>query len=331
MTEPYCSRVPAEVQEEINRWGLPKDEFVGNGHWSPQLYIREARRMIGEYVMTENELLKKRPTPNPVGMGSYSIDSHNVQRYVTPEGFVQNEGDIGVSTQGPYQIAYGALVPRKSQCQNLFVPVCVSSSHIAFGSIRMEPVFMILGESAASAAALAIDGQLAVQDVPYEKLRTRLLEDGQILETPASALTTGGLSKDDLEGLVFDETEASEKAGAWTFSHSNKPFVGAGYLHDSNAGDGALALTFNVKLDEPGRYRIKLLYPPNKNRATNTPVTIRNAGGNNTFIKTINQQNPPAWLLDAPFDLPAQFTVTVSNKDTDGYVVIDALQLVPVK
>jgi hypothetical protein len=115
-------------------------------------------------------------------MGSYGIDSHNIQRYITPEGYVQNEGDIGVSTNGPYQISYGALVPKKGQAANLLVPVCVSSSHIAYGSIRMEPVFMILGQSAATAAVLAIDGKLDVQDVPYSKLRDRLLADGQVLE-----------------------------------------------------------------------------------------------------------------------------------------------------
>jgi hypothetical protein len=144
--------------------------------------VREARRLIGQYVMTENELLRRRPTPDSVGMGSYTIDSHNVQRYIAPEGFVQNEGDIGVKTPGPYAIAYGSLVPKRGQLDNLLVPVCVSSSHIAFGSIRMEPVFMILGQSAATAAVMAIDDRTPVQDVPYAKLRTRLLADGQILE-----------------------------------------------------------------------------------------------------------------------------------------------------
>jgi hypothetical protein len=178
-------RVPKDVQEKMQKWGLPKDEFKDNGGWSHQLYIREARRMVGSYVMTENELLKKRATPNSVGMGSYGIDSHNVQRYITPEGNVQNEGDIGASTKGPYEIAYGALVPKKGQADNLLVPVCVSSSHIAFGSIRMEPVFMILGQSAATAASLAIDGKTTVQDVPYAKLRERLVADGQVLEYAA--------------------------------------------------------------------------------------------------------------------------------------------------
>jgi hypothetical protein len=179
------------VRAAMSKWGLPKDEFKDNGGWSHQIYVREARRMIGAYVMTENELRKKKPTPDSVGMGSYTIDSHNVQRYITPEGYVQNEGDIGVSTGGPYEIAYGSLVPKKGQAENLLVPICVSSTHIAFGSIRMEPVFMILGQSAATAAVMAIDAKIAVQDVPYAKLRERLLKDGQILSYVAPAAEAG--------------------------------------------------------------------------------------------------------------------------------------------
>ena len=150
-------RVPEDVRGEMSEWGLPKDEFQSTGGWSHQLYIREARRMIGHYVMTEHDCLSQRKTPEPIGMGSYTLDSHNAQRYVTPEGYVQNEGDVGAKTPRPYQVSYGSIVPKKSECTNLLVPVCVSSSHIAFGSIRMEPVFMILGQSAATAACLAID------------------------------------------------------------------------------------------------------------------------------------------------------------------------------
>ncbi|SHE72714.1 FAD dependent oxidoreductase [Mariniphaga anaerophila] len=180
-------RVPEEIQTEMQKWGLPKDEFIDNGHWPHQLYIREARRMKGKFIMTENELLKRTPTPESVGMGSYTIDSHNVQRYVTKEGHVHNEGDIGVGLPGPYEIAYGSLVPKKVECKNLLVPVCASASHIAFGSIRMEPVFMILGQSAAVAACMAIDEKIAVQDVEYEKLKKLLLEKGQVL-TMADAI-----------------------------------------------------------------------------------------------------------------------------------------------
>jgi hypothetical protein len=175
-------RVPGDVQAAMRRWGLPKDEFTDNGGWPHQIYVREARRMVGAFVMTEQELMKRRPTPDSVGMGSYTIDSHNVQRYITPEGGVQNEGDLGVELPGPYAIAYGALVPKRGQAANLLVPVCVSSSHVAFGSIRMEPVFMILGQSAATAAALALERGVTVQDLPYDVLRARLLADAQVLQ-----------------------------------------------------------------------------------------------------------------------------------------------------
>lgn len=174
-------RVPEDIRTKMATWGLAKDEFTDNGNWPHQIYVREARRMIGEYVTTENDVLLKREVPKPVGMGSYAMDSHNVQRYITPEGYVQNEGDIGVKPPAPYSISYGSVVPKKEECKNLLVPVCVSSSHIAFGSIRMEPVFMILGQSAAVAACMAIDENSAVQDVEYEKLKNLLLEKGQVL------------------------------------------------------------------------------------------------------------------------------------------------------
>ncbi len=181
--------VPEDVRKAISEWGLAMDEFTETGNWPHQIYVREARRMLGEYVMTEGDTLSTRDTPSSIGMGSYSLDSHNVQRYVTPDGYVQNEGDVGVSTRGkPYKISYGSLVPKRAECENLLVPICVSASHIAYGSIRMEPVFMILGHSSATAAAIALEANVAVQDVPYEKLRERLLAEGQVLEyTPSPA------------------------------------------------------------------------------------------------------------------------------------------------
>ncbi|MHC4680262.1 MAG: FAD-dependent oxidoreductase [Planctomycetota bacterium] len=178
----YDRRVPQDVREKTSQWGLAKDEFTDNGHWPHQIYVREARRMVSDFVTTELHLRRKKPTPRPVGMGSYNMDSHNVQRYVDAGGHARNEGDIQINPGGPYPISYGALVPKASECTNLLVPVCVSSSHIAYGSIRMEPVFMILGQSAATAAAIAIDENIDVQAVDYSKLRARLLADGQVLE-----------------------------------------------------------------------------------------------------------------------------------------------------
>lgn len=178
-------RIPKDVQAEFKKWGLPKDEFKDNNNWPHQLYIREARRMIGTSVVTEHEVLSKKDVNDPVGMGSYTLDSHNIQRYIKDDGFVQNEGDIGVKVPKPYKISYGAIIPKREEIQNLLVPICLSSSHIAFGSIRMEPVFMILGQSAATAASLAIDKGAAVQDIDYSELRTRLEADKQRLEVAA--------------------------------------------------------------------------------------------------------------------------------------------------
>ncbi|GAA4447205.1 FAD-dependent oxidoreductase [Ravibacter arvi] len=175
-------RIPKDVQEQFRTWGLPKDEFTDNGNWSHQLYIREARRMVGESVMTEHEVLGKKEVNDPVGMGSYTLDSHNIQRYIKKDGYVQNEGDIGVKVPRPYKISYRSLIPKKEEIQNLLVPICLSSSHIAFGSIRMEPVFMILGQSAATAAAMAVEKGSAVQDIDYAELRARLESDKQRLE-----------------------------------------------------------------------------------------------------------------------------------------------------
>jgi hypothetical protein len=175
-------RVPPELQEEMVQWGYARDEFTDNGHWPHNIYVREARRMIGEFVMTENEVLGKQPVNRSIGMGSYTMDSHNIQRYIKPDGFVQNEGDIGVHPDEPYRIDMGSILPIREECTNLLVPVALSSSHIAFGSIRMEPVFMILGQSAATLAALAVAEGKGIHEIPYEQLRTRLLEDGQVLE-----------------------------------------------------------------------------------------------------------------------------------------------------
>ena len=174
--------VPQDVREAMSKWGLSKDEFMDNDHWPHQIYVREARRMVGEFVMTEHELVKTKPVVDSVGMGSYTIDSHNVQRYITPEGFVQNEGDIGVSAKGPYPISMKSLMPKKEEIENLVVPICISSSHIAFGSIRMEPVFMILGESASTVAAIAIQNNSSVQNVTYAEVKPKLLAAGQVLE-----------------------------------------------------------------------------------------------------------------------------------------------------
>lgn len=178
----HHERVPQEIRSFYAPWGLPLDEFEDNGHWTPQLYIREARRMVGDFVMNENHVFLRDPVTDAIGKGSYTMDSHNTQRHVSAEGDVVNEGDVQIKLTGPYPISYRAIVPKEEQCANLFVPVCLSASHIAYGSIRMEPVFMVLGQSAATAAALALEAGVSAQAVDYGKLSKRLLRDGQVLE-----------------------------------------------------------------------------------------------------------------------------------------------------
>jgi len=175
-------RVPESIRYEMQRWGLPKDEFTDTGNWSPTLYVREARRMVSVYVVTEPLIHDSSSVQRSVGMGAYTLDSHNTQRYVDGTGHVRNEGDVQLHIKSPYKIDYGCMVPRASECSNLLVPVCVSASHIAYGSIRMEPVFMILGQSAGTAASLAVDEKVPVQQVDYAKLKAKLVADGQVLE-----------------------------------------------------------------------------------------------------------------------------------------------------
>ncbi|MGF6850763.1 hypothetical protein QFZ51_005998 [Chitinophaga sp. W3I9] len=177
----HDARVPAAIQQRMQTWGLSADEFRDNKNWPHQLYVREARRMKGMHVMTQQSVLGESPVPQSIGMGSYTLDAHNAQRYVKKDGYVQNEGDIGVDIKEPYQVSYGSILPQREECSNLLVPVCMSASHIAYGSIRMEPVFMILGQSAATAAVLAINGNKAVQEVDYAQLKAQLEKDHQRL------------------------------------------------------------------------------------------------------------------------------------------------------
>ena len=324
-------RVPGDVQQIMRRWGLAKDEFTDNGNWPHQIYVREARRMVSGYVHTEHDCRRKRPCPDPVGMGSYNMDSHNVQRYVDENGHVRNEGDIQVSPGGPYLISYRAIVPKENECANLLVPVCLSSSHIAYGSIRMEPVFMILGHSAAAAAALAIDDDVTVQQLEYAKLRQQLDSDGQVLEIPPGSVQAPGLDPAKLPGLVIDDEQAI-KTGNWGTSASVGGFVGIGYLHDGDEGKGRKSVRFEFTVPKTGRYEVRFAYTPNPNRATNVPVSITHAGG--TEGQHINQRQKPTTdgsfvaLGTFPFSAEKEASLTVFNSDTDGYVVVDAVQLI---
>lgn len=326
-------RVPQKIRQQMSQWGLPKDEFTDNGGWPHQIYVREARRMVSDYVMTEHDCRRTRETPMSVGMGSYNMDSHNCMRYVTKEGFVQNEGDIQVSPGGPYRISYLSIVPKKGECRNLLVPVCVSSSHIAYGSIRMEPVFMILGQSAATAAVLAIDAKVDVQQVPYEKLQQRLLQDKQILTASGNSKATG-IDPQQLAGIVVDDEQAT-RSGFEGYSSSVIPYVGMGYRHDGGQGTGKQAALFMPELPQAGKYEVRLAYTAHANRATNVPVIVTHAEGKTTL--QVNQRLVPKIdklfhsLGVFRFDKGKSGSVEVRNDGADGFVIIDAVQWLPVK
>lgn len=325
-------RLPEKVRNHVNRWGLCKDEFQETGGWPHQLYVREARRMISDYVMSQHNCQGREVADDSVGLAAYGMDSHNVQRWVK-DGYASNEGDVQVHGFRPYPIAYRSLVPKRTECENLLVPVCLSASHIAYGSIRMEPVFMVLGQSAATAASQAIDANAAVQDVKFGTLKKRLLADKQILawQGPASATV---IDPARLPGIVVDDASA-ERTGEWAESTAIGGFIGTGYVHDGNSDKGAKSLRFKSTVRRAGRYEARLAYSAHPNRATNVPVTLAAAG--NEKAATINERRAPT--IDARFVALGQLdlhdgdeiTVTILNRGTDGYVVVDAVQLIQLR
>ncbi len=323
-------RVPRHIRQEVGRWGLCKDEFQQTGGWPHQLYVREARRMIGAYVMTQHSCQGKQIAEDAVGLAAYTMDSHNVQRYVDAQGHVRNEGDVQVGGFPPYPIAYRSLTPKKAECENLLVPVCMSASHIAYGSIRMEPVFMVLGQSAATAAVQSLVGDIAVQDIDVAKLQERLQADGQILQWTGPK-AAGGLDPKKLPGIVLDDPQA-EKIGQWAKSSSIAGFLGDSYLHDSNEQKGKLAVKFQISLPKPGKYEVRLAYTANNNRATNVPVTVYTLTGE--LVKhTVNQRKPGpidgTFISLGTFDFDKEALIVVRNDDTNGHVIADGVQVLP--
>lgn len=330
-------RVPESVRAWMGEWGLAADEFRDNANWPRQIYVREARRMVGEVVMTEPMLRGLEPTPWPVGMGSYNMDSHHVQRYVAyTEGgraVVRNEGDVQVSPGGAYPISYGAIVPRRGECENLLVPVCVSASHIAYGSIRMEPVFLVLGQSAATAGVMAMRRGVAVQDLEYAALREQLLADGQVLEHGEAR--AGGVAPSSVGGIVIDDGEAVRE-GTWTASNSVAGFVGRGYLHNGGAGggDGGEAAVTFIASPPAGVYEVRVSYTAHENRASRVPVGVQ--WGEVRQMRWLDQRmRPPIDGLWAPVGRVAvgpgeQVVVRIGGGEADGFVVADAVQFLPV-
>lgn len=335
--------VPRNLREQLAELGLCRDEFAGTGHWSPQLYVREGRRMNGLYVLSQRDILEEPEKEDPVVVSSFPIDSHDCQRVALPEGGVVNEGTIfpvrmpGRGHGYPYHVPYRSLLPKSEECDNLLVPVALSCTHVAISSIRVEPTWMILGQSAGIAAALASSSDLPVQDLPYPTLRERLLAAGQVLDLPVlpdlPPPPKGPVSIDPktLPGIVLDDADA-ELAGNWSHSTNFKPHLGTGYLHDGAVGDGNARAVFRVKVPKAGRYALRMAYSAHETRAAKVPVVVE-SGGRRTEI-TVDQTLPlpsgEAFREVAEVELAegVETTITVGNRGTDGFVILDALQLV---
>jgi hypothetical protein len=284
--------------------------------------------------MTEKNCKRTEVAPDSVGMGAYNMDSHNIQRYITREGFVRNEGDVQVRVR-PYPISFRSIRPKASECTNLLTPTCLSSSHIAFGSIRMEPVFMVLGQSSATAAVHAIEQNVDIQRIDAKKFEQRLLADKQVLDFESPPIPPRAmLPKAQLPGIVIDDLEAAV-TGFDRQSSSHSIYVANGYLHDGDGNKGRQTARFVPDLPRAGRYEVFVAYPWNPNRATNVPVRIKHADGEAKV--TLNQRRKPAVrdLLQPVgtfrFEQGKSGYVEISNAGTDGYVVIDAVQWLEAK
>jgi hypothetical protein len=326
-------RVPKSLQAEMNTWGLAKDEFKDTANWPNQLYVREARRMVGDYFMTQKDIMTERVKADSIGLGSYNTDSHHVQRVVGPDGFVLNEGDFQVGVQ-PYAIPYRSLIPRAKECENLLVPVCMSASHVAYGTIRMEPVYMIMGQACGVAAAQAIDEKTSVQKIAVDRLTTKLKAQKAVLspEGIKKSFATNAVRIDvkKLAGIVVDDEQA-QKTGDWQHSVSSGPFVGDGYLHDSSEEPGKRKVRFTPTLPKAGKYEVRLFYAPHANRASNVTVIIQSADGEKSvrINQKLTHKGDGVRLGVFAFDAGKTGYVEVRNDGANGFVIADAVQWIP--
>ena len=322
-------RVPEVLRNEMKQWGYPKDEYIDNGHWSPQLYIRECRRMVGSYVMTQANCQGREVVEDGIGMAAYTMDSHNCQRIVV-NNMVKNEGNVEIGGFGPYPVSYRSIIPKAEDCKNLYVPVCLSASHIAYGSIRMEPVFMVLAQSAAVAACIAIDRKQTVQQIDVKNIRQLLkanpLMDGSIPEVL--------VDNDDQEQILIKgnwQKKTSEQAQGYIGNY------GPSMLVTGKSGTKQ-EVRFIPSIKKSGAYRLYVYFPKVPHSTTKTHFVIFNGTvSNEVWINTseiqVEGQTSGEWVSLGTYALPRgkQSFVAITNKDADGFIVADAVLFVPVK
>lgn len=324
----HDERVPEQIRNEMLRWGLPKDEYVEYGHWTPQLYIREARRMVGEYVTTQANCDNRITVEDGIGMAAYTMDSHNCQRVVIVKdgkAMVKNEGDAQIFGGLPYDISYRSITPKREECSNLLVPVCLSASHIAYGSIRMEPVFMLLGQSAAKAACLAIDGGVKVQEVDSREIK-RMYEVDPLLDGTAADI------------VVDDSAITVDEKSDWKRIKANNGYGRSYFTLDPVRAERRLRFPFEVK--DSGKYKVYTYYINLWNAGTKVPELEIFDGKQKQRVWLdagkieVKGQTSGEWVLLGEYDLSAEnpgYVEFTNNGKVTGKIVADAVLLVKSK
>lgn len=317
----HDSRMPEHLRTAMLQWGYPKDEYPGNHHWTPQLYVREARRMLGAYVMTQANCEGRERVTDGIGMAAYTMDSHNCQRLVV-NGMVKNEGDVQIGGFGPYPIAYRAIIPRAGECSNLLVPVCLSASHIAYGSIRMEPVFMALAQSAATAAVVAIDNGTSVQQADVQKIQQLLIAN------PLANGSTPELLVDN------DDTLHVRVHGQWRRQQDGAYGPSLYISADSNSRS---YVRFIPTVTKAGRYQAYTYLPRLPHEAATWQVIVYNGTQSapvaiQPAAVMVEGQTSGEWIPLGTFSLPAgrKAYVQINGSGGKGAVAADAVLFVPV-
>lgn len=320
----HDERMPLHLREQMLRWGYPKDEYTDNGNWSPQMYVRESRRMIGEYVMTQANCESKEVVSDGIGMAAYTMDSHNCQRIVV-NGMVKNEGDVQIGGFGPYPIAYRSIIPKANECKNLLVPVCLSATHIAYGSIRMEPVFMVLSQSAAVAASLAIDTKKNVQQIDVAALQ-RILTENPLADKSTPEIL---VDNDDQDGHVI-------KIGDWSIVHQGT--YGPSAYADDGKSHSTKSVRFIPFIRKAGKYQVYSYLPRSVKGTSQTTFTVFD-GTRKTVLEIqgagikVEGQTAGEWVALGTYDFPSgkQSYAEISNQNANGVVMADAILFVPDK
>ncbi len=320
-------RVPEQLRSEMQQWGYPKDEYTDNEHWSPQLYIRESRRMIGSYVMTQANCQGKEVVNDGIGLAAYTMDSHNCQRIVM-NGMVKNEGNVEIGGFGPYPISYRCIIPKENECKNIYVPVCLSATHIAYGSIRMEPVFMVLAQSAAVAACMAIDNGQSIHKVDVGKLQ-RVLRENPLLDGSTPEVL---VDNDDKENVLIEgnwQRKSSEEKQGYTGNYGPSMFV-------AGKSEEKLMVKFIPHVKVGGMYTVYAYIPKIPQSSDRTNFIVFDGKGSkeinisNAAVQ-IEGQTSGEWVSLGIFELRPgkQAFVSITNKEADGAIVADAVLFVP--